>query len=77
MNERRQKILETLASEPCANPGKRITTAASAKSVGVSEAALTKPRLKGGADVLDSARCQNLLFSELLRYTVQFTRHPE
>ena len=40
MSERRQKILETLASELCANPGKRITTAALAKSVGVSEAAL-------------------------------------
>jgi len=40
MSERRQKILETLASELCANPGKRITTAALARSVGVSEAAL-------------------------------------
>ena len=40
MNDRRQKILETLASELSANPGKRITTAALARSVGVSEAAL-------------------------------------
>jgi TetR/AcrR family transcriptional regulator len=40
MRERRQKILETLASELSANPGKRITTAVLAKSVGVSEAAL-------------------------------------
>ena len=40
MSERRQKILETLASELSANPGKRITTAALARSVGVSEAAL-------------------------------------
>ena len=40
MSDRRQKILETLASELSANPGKRITTAALARSVGVSEAAL-------------------------------------
>ena len=40
MSERRQKILETLASELSANPGKRITTAVLARSVGVSEAAL-------------------------------------
>ncbi len=40
MSERRQKILEALASELHANPGKRITTAALARSVGVSEAAL-------------------------------------
>ena len=40
MSERRQEILETLATELSVNPGKRITTAALAKSVGVSEAAL-------------------------------------
>ncbi len=40
MSDRRQKILEALASELSANPGKRITTAALARSVGVSEAAL-------------------------------------
>lgn len=40
MSERRQQILEALASELHANPGKRITTASLAKSVGVSEAAL-------------------------------------
>ncbi len=40
MGERRQQILEALASELHAHPGKRITTAALAKSVGVSEAAL-------------------------------------
>lgn len=40
MRDRRQQILETLASELHANPGKRITTAFLARSVGVSEAAL-------------------------------------
>ena len=40
MSERRQEILEALATELSVNPGKRITTAALAKSVGVSEAAL-------------------------------------
>ncbi len=37
---RRQQILETLARELEANPGLRITTAALARAVGVSEAAL-------------------------------------
>lgn len=37
---RRQQILETLAHELEVNPGERITTAALAKAVGVSEAAL-------------------------------------
>ncbi len=37
---RRQQILETLARELEANPGSRITTAALARAVGVSEAAL-------------------------------------
>jgi len=40
MGDRRQQILETLAHDLQANPGKRITTASLARSVGVSEAAL-------------------------------------
>jgi len=38
--DRRQQILEVLASELESNPGSRITTAALARAVGVSEAAL-------------------------------------
>jgi len=38
--DRRQQILEVLAQELESNPGSRITTAALAKAVGVSEAAL-------------------------------------
>jgi TetR/AcrR family transcriptional regulator len=38
--DRRQQILEVLASELETNPGSRITTAALARAVGVSEAAL-------------------------------------
>lgn len=39
-SDRRQQILEVLAQELESNPGSRITTAALAKAVGVSEAAL-------------------------------------
>ena len=39
-NNRRQQILETLARELESHPGSRITTAALARAVGVSEAAL-------------------------------------
>ena len=39
-SDRRQQILEVLARELESNPGSRITTAALAKAVGVSEAAL-------------------------------------
>ncbi|MGK0297587.1 MAG: TetR/AcrR family transcriptional regulator [Gammaproteobacteria bacterium] len=39
-SDRRQQILEVLAKELETNPGSRITTAALAKAVGVSEAAL-------------------------------------
>ncbi len=39
-NDRKQQILESLARQLESNPGKRITTAALARAVGVSEAAL-------------------------------------
>ena len=78
MSKRRDQILQALARMLATRPGSRITTAALAAEVGVSEAALYR-HFPSKAKIIEDARTEvdklQLLISELQR--MQFGRRSE